>query len=94
MQLEMLSICPVFRTFLFHLQFFLGLFGKTKKWETFTRLPSPITVREALSRYLDITSVPSPQFIQFLSTMVSCAPGRVSHIKVIGGGGGDRHQIS
>ena len=86
-QLEMLIICPVLRTFIFHLQFFLGLFGKTKKWEAFTRLPSPITVREALSRYLDITSVPSPQFIQFLATMVSCAPGGDSHIKVMGSGG-------
>ena len=55
---------------------FLGPLGKAKNWEPFTRLPSPTTVREALSRYLDITSVPSPQFLKFLATKVSLAMHR------------------
>ncbi|XP_074635667.1 nitric oxide synthase 3-like isoform X3 [Acropora palmata] len=50
-----------------------GLFGKSKEWETFARLPSPITIREALARYLDITSVPSPQLIQFLASIATIA---------------------
>ena len=45
--------------------------GTAKKWETFSRLPSPVTLRQALSRYLDITSVPSPQILKFLAAMVS-----------------------
>ncbi|KAJ7387219.1 hypothetical protein OS493_004191 [Desmophyllum pertusum] len=48
-----------------------GLLGTTKKWEAFRRLPSPITVRKALSRYLDITSVPSPQILKFLAAMAA-----------------------
>ena len=57
----------------FFLPFLPGFLGTTKKWQPFSRLPCPITVREALSRYLDITSVPSPQIIKFLATMVSRA---------------------
>ena len=48
-----------------------GLVGTAKKWEQFNRLPSPITVREALTRYLDITTVPSPQFIKCLALKVN-----------------------
>lgn len=53
---------------------FSGFFGTTKKWEAFSRLPSQVTVRRALSRYLDITSAPSPQILKFLATMVSSSP--------------------
>jgi len=45
--------------------------GTAKKWEAFSRLPSPVTVRQALSRYLDITSVPSPQILKFLAVMAT-----------------------
>jgi len=48
--------------------------GAAKKWESFSRLPSPVTVRQALSRYLDITSVPSPQILKFLAVMVGLFP--------------------
>ena len=56
---------------IFSVIFLPGLVGTAKKWEQFNRLPSPITVREALTRYLDITTVPSPQFIKFLALKVN-----------------------
>ena len=77
---------------------FPGIDGTSQKWEPFSRLPSPITVREALSRYLDITNVPSPQLIKFLATMVRFAmflhaemlwnSPMQGHWKFLGGGGG------
>ena len=38
-------------------------------------LPNPCTLREAFSRYIDITATPSPQILNYLSTLVrwSCA---------------------
>lgn len=49
---------------------YLGILKTAKKWETYNRLPSQTTLRQALSRYLDVTSVPSPQILKALSATV------------------------
>ncbi|XP_046839565.1 nitric oxide synthase, brain-like isoform X2 [Xenia sp. Carnegie-2017] len=48
-----------------------GPFGKTTKWCMMSSLPNPFTLREAFSRYIDITSTPSPQILTYLSTLTS-----------------------
>ena len=47
-----------------------GPFGKVTKWYSVNSLPNPCTLREAFSRYIDITATPSPQMINYLATLV------------------------
>ena len=42
-----------------------------EEWEQETRLPVPLTLRQALTYYLDITSPPTPQFLSLLAKQVS-----------------------
>eukprot|EP00795_Rhopilema_esculentum_P015606 gene15605-6882_t len=44
-----------------------GPFGPIKKWEVMKRLPDPCTLREALTRYLDIATPPTPQLLAQLA---------------------------
>ena len=39
-------------------------------WEPFNRLSVGCTLREALTRYLDITGVPTPQMLSYLAKLV------------------------
>ena len=39
-------------------------------WEQETCLPVPVTLRQALTHYLDITSPPTPQFLSLLAKQV------------------------
>ena len=39
-------------------------------WEPFNRLSVGCTLKEALTRYLDITSVPTPQMLSYLAKLV------------------------
>ncbi|XP_028400716.1 nitric oxide synthase, brain-like isoform X2 [Dendronephthya gigantea] len=48
-----------------------GPFGKVTKWYSVNSLPNPCTLREAFSRYIDITATPSPQMINYLATLAS-----------------------
>jgi len=43
-----------------------------EEWEQDNRLPVPLTLRQALTHYLDITSPPTPQFLSLLAMQV-CA---------------------
>ncbi|KAM8966694.1 nitric oxide synthase 3 isoform 2-T2 [Pelodytes ibericus] len=42
--------------------------GRKTKWVSDTRIP-PCTMRQALTNYLDITTPPTPQFLQLLSVL-------------------------
>eukprot|EP00794_Sanderia_malayensis_P014342 gene14341-15838_t len=50
-----------------------GPFGSEKKWQSLKRFPEPFTLRQALTRYLDITSPPSPQMLLQLATQTNDA---------------------
>ena len=38
-----------------------------ERWVEESRMPVPVTLREALTHYLDITNPPSPQFVKLLA---------------------------
>ena len=42
----------------------------TEDWVQETHLPVPLTLRQALTHYLDITSPPTPQFLSLLAKQV------------------------
>ncbi|XP_032236183.1 nitric oxide synthase, brain isoform X2 [Nematostella vectensis] len=48
-----------------------GPFGKTKKWTPVDRLPTPTTVREAFSRFIDIAGTPTPQILKSLASLAT-----------------------
>ena len=49
---------------------FIAKPGGPKEWQAFNRLSVACTLREALTRYLDITSIPTPQMLRYLSKLV------------------------
>ena len=51
--------------------FCLGKQSRLKTWEPFHRFSPGCTLREALTRYLDLTSIPTPQMLSYLARLVS-----------------------
>ena len=45
--------------------------GTFKQWAEYERLPRPISVRTALTRYLDITTPPTPIFLKQLASIAT-----------------------
>ncbi|KAK2574222.1 Nitric oxide synthase [Acropora cervicornis] len=43
----------------------------TMTWKPFNRLPAGCTLTEALTRYLDITAVPTPQMLKYLAKLAT-----------------------
>lgn len=60
--------------------------GGSKVWEPVSRLSVACTMREALTRYLDITSIPTPQMLSYLSKMAT-SPLEKMQLETLGKGG-------
>ncbi|XP_068736413.1 nitric oxide synthase 1-like isoform X2 [Montipora capricornis] len=60
--------------------------GGGKVWEPFNRLPVGCTLKEALTRYLDITSVPTPQMLSYLAKLAT-SPLEKMQLETLGKGG-------
>nr|AAK61379.1 nitric oxide synthase [Discosoma striata] len=60
--------------------------GGGRTWESFKRLPVACTLREALTRYLDISSVPTPQMMLYLSKLAT-SPLEKLQLEALGKGG-------
>ncbi|KAL9981801.1 hypothetical protein ACROYT_G010554 [Oculina patagonica] len=60
--------------------------GGSKVWEPFNRLSVACTLRDALTRYLDITSIPTPQMLSYLSKLAT-SPLEKMQLETLGKGG-------
>lgn len=60
--------------------------GGPKEWQAFNRLSVACSLREALTRYLDITSIPTPQMLRYLSKLAT-SPLEKMQLETLGKGG-------
>lgn len=61
--------------------------SEDENWDEERRMPVPVTLREALTYYLDISNPPSPQFLKLLAKQASSSEDQEELEKLAKGGG-------